>query len=288
MDTFREFIDTFHLWQDPMIVGLFAGMVCGVIGVYVVLRRMVFVSATLTQISGVGVVTAFLLQAKLTGWLAHAIDPFMFTIIVTCIAAVLFSVKKGFFPITLEGVIGFAFLLSGALIIILADMTPHGLQEIDNVLFGSAVVVDSTDRLFVPLIAVSALIIHLVLYKDFIFISYDPDMAKISRYPLRILNTVLFITLGVVVAVSTRALGALPVFALLVLPALTSLYLTERLKYVFLCSAVLGVLSTSVGYYISYAFEFPTGASMVLFSSILFLAGLFITLLRKIAAYAVT
>ncbi len=88
------------------------------------------------------------------------------------------------------------------------------------------------------------------------------------------LNTVMLITIAVVASVSTRALGALPVFAFLALPPLTSLFLTEKLKLVFALSVIVGVSSATLGYFFSFILSIPTGASMAVCASIFFILGL--------------
>lgn len=283
MNTLSEFMSSYFLWRDPMIIGLFGGAICGFTGVYVVLRRMVFISATLTQVSGMGVVLAFYLQSAAAGTVLGMVNPFYFTMAITCLAAVFLSLNRDYFPITLEGFIGFGFLASGALTIIIADRITQGAHEIDNILFGSAVVVDKVDIVFVPAITVIAFIMHKLFYRSFVFVSFDPEMAKLYGYPVRLINIVMFLILGTVVAVTTRALGAMPVFALLALPALTSLYLTEKLKYVFTFSVILGIVSASVGYFVSFIFSIPTGASMVLTGSVIFIT---VFLLDKIRRFA--
>lgn len=283
MNTLNEFISSFFLWRDPMIIASLGGAICGFTGVYVVLRRMVFISATLTQVSGMGVVLAFYLQSVAAGTVLGMVNPFYFTIAITCLAAVFLSLNRDYFPITLEGFIGFGFLAFGAITIIIADRITRGAHEIDNILFGSAVVVDKVDMVFVPVITVFAFILHKLFYRNFVFVSFDPEMAKLYGYPVRIINIVMFLILGTVVAVTTRALGAMPVFALLALPALTSLYLTEKLKYVFTFSVILGIVSASVGYFVSFIFSIPTGASMVLTGSVIFIT---VFLLDKIRRFA--
>jgi zinc transport system permease protein len=265
-----------------MIVGILAGAICGFTGVYVVLRRMVFISATLTQVSGLGVVLAFYLQSVAAGTFIGLVSPFYFTIAITCIAAVFFSLNRDFFPITLEGIIGFGFLIAGALTIIIGDRIPQGSHQIDNILFGSAVVVDRLDMIFVPVVTLISFILHKLFFKDFVFVSIDSELAELYRYPVRMINVSMFLILGTVVAVTTRALGALTVFSLLALPALTSLYLTERLKYVFIISTIIGIISASVGYFISFIFSMPTGASVVLTGSVIFIVCYSYTSVRKL------
>ena len=274
MASFAEFINSYFLWRDPMIVGAVAGAVCGFLGVYVVLRRIVFVSAALTQISSFGVGLAFYLEAYSLGLLAQLLEPFTLSIVLTCIAALFFALKRDFSRVSSEGVIAFGFLLASGAVVIIGDRITKGAHDIANILFGSAVVVDPADVWIIPAAALLVFIVHLVFYKDFIFVSFDSESAKLFKYPVRVLNTALLVTIAVVVALTTRALGALPVFALLALPALASLLVTENLKLVFIFSVIIGVLSATLGYILSFILSLPTGASMSVCAAVFFLLAL--------------
>lgn len=257
-----------------MIVGGVVGAVCGFLGVYVVLRRIVFVSAALTQISSFGVGLAFFIQALGLGIFAQILDPFLLSILLTCIAALFFALKRDFSRVSSEGIIAFGFLLASGAVVIIGDRIAQGAHDIANILFGSAVVVDPKDALIIPAAAIVVFIIHIVLYKDFLFVSFDPETARLFKYPVRLLNTVLLISIAIIVALSTRALGALPVFALLALPAISSLYLTENIKLVFIFSIIIGVLSATLGYFFSFIISLPTGASMTICAAVFFLISL--------------
>jgi len=274
MGILKEFIDSYFLWRDPMIVGAVSGAICGFLGVYVVLRRIIFVSAALTQISSFGVALSFYLEGYSLGALASLIHPFILSIALTSLAALFFALKRDYSRISREGVIGFGFLIASGAVVILGDRITKGAHDIANILFGSAVVVDPKDLYIIPAIALIAAIIHAIYFKDFIFVSFDEESARLFKYPARKLNTVLLITIAVVASVSTRALGALPVFAFLALPPLTSLFLTERLKLVFALSVIMGVLSATLGYFFSFILSIPTGASMAVCASIFFILGL--------------
>lgn len=254
-----------------MIVGAFAGAICGFLGVYVVLKRIVFVSAALTQISGFGVVLTFYLQSIFISSFLTNIDPFIFSILVTVLAALFFSLKKDFSPISMEGAIGFAFLISSSLIIILSDKIVQGHHEIHNILFGSAVVVEPMEVILIPILTVLAFLINLIFFKDFVFVSYDPETAKLYKYPVKIINLLFFIVLAVILAVTTRALGALTIFSFLVLPALSALYLSKSLKIIFFLSSIFGIISSTFGYFFSFVFSLPTGATMAFTASIIFI-----------------
>ncbi len=274
MTPLGEFINGYFLWRDPMIVGAVTGAICGFLGVYVALARMIFVSAALTQISSFGVALSFYLQRVELVLFSSLVGPFALSLILTVIAAGFFALKREFSRISNEGVIAFGFLTASGAVIVLGDRIARGAHEVASILFGSAVVVAPMDIYIVPGVAAIAFIIHLVCFKDFIFVSFDVESARLFRYPIRLLNALLLSSIAVVVAVATRALGALPVFALLTLPALTSLYLSERLKLVFLLSVIIGVLSAILGYFFSFILSIPTGASITLCASLFFVVGL--------------
>ena len=275
MASMGEFFTSYFLWRDPMIVGAVSGAICGFLGVYIVLRRIIFVSAALTQISSLGVALAFYLQGlAIMGLFGALIDPFAISLVLTSLAALFFALNRDFFPISQEGVIGFAFIIASGAVVIIGDRITKGAHDIADILFGSAVVVDPRDVYIVPLIAIIVLIIHLVFFKDFIFISFDPETASLFKYPLRILNTILLVSIGIVVSVTTRALGALPVFGLIALPPLTALFFTENLKLVFILSVVFGVLSAVLGYFFSFIISLPTGATIATLATLFFLLGL--------------
>jgi zinc transport system permease protein len=258
-----------------MIVGAVSGAICGFLGVYVVLRRIVFVGAMLSQVSSFGVAFAFYLQGfSAAGSFGSLIDPFALYLVMTGAATLFFALKRVFFRISQEGVIGFGYLLASGAVVILGGLITREAHDIADILFGSAVVVDPKEVYIVPAVAFFSILIHWIFFKDFMFVSFDPETAQLFKYPVRILNTVLLLTVGVVIAVTTRALGALPVFGLTVLPPLTALFLTERLGWVFMLSVLIGILSAVLGYYSSFILSLPTGASITTCASLFFLLGI--------------
>src|SRR5207302_1847289 len=119
---FTDFWAGRDLWRDPMIAGVLAGAVLGYIGVFVVLKRMVFVSAALSEISGVGVAFAFWLGAVL-GIDPHAhatipllLEPTWFSLVFACLAAALFSLRPGHRKLATETIVGLGYIISSALV----------------------------------------------------------------------------------------------------------------------------------------------------------------------------
>jgi len=122
----------------------------------------------------------------------------------------------------------------------------------------------SVEQLWVQAVTAAAvLLIHFVLYKEFVFTSLDPETATASGLRTQLFNRILLLTIAFTIAVSIMSIGALPVFAFMVIPASAALTLTERLGKAFLLSVVFGVSSALVGFYLSFVFSLPTGPAML-------------------------
>jgi zinc transport system permease protein len=259
------------LWRNPIIVASVAAFILALVGIYVVLPRLVFVTACLANVSGVGVAIGLLLGLGVGEHAAHGehsgvfddlLGVFGFSLVITCLTAAGFAWWRESKRISGESLLGVAYLLSSALLVLLSSQLNHATHDIDDIVFGSAVVVEPSQLVIVPFIAALLLILHLLLRKDFLFVSFDPVMARAIRYPVRALDILLFISVGLAIAIATRALGALPVFAFIVLPPLAALQLTERISLVFVLAPIFGVLSAAGGYFAAFMLAWPVGPTM--------------------------
>jgi len=131
---FADFWAGRDLWREPMIAGVLAGAVLGYIGVFVVLKRMVFVSAALSEISGVGVAFAFYLGAMM-GIDPHAhsaipvlLEPTWFSRLCACVAAALFSLRPGHRRLAPETIVGLGYIIASALVLAILN-SPRIAQE---------------------------------------------------------------------------------------------------------------------------------------------------------------
>jgi zinc transport system permease protein len=115
---------------------------------------------------------------------------------------------------------------------------------------------------------------HAVLWRALLFAGYDPMGARVQGMPVRKLNVFLFLSVGLSVALCTRALGALPVFAFSVLPAMTALALTARIGLVFVLATLIGALSGVGGYVVSFRGDLPVGATQTATAAALLAAAL--------------
>jgi zinc transport system permease protein len=285
---FAEFWSGRELWIEPMIAGVLAGAVLGYLGVFVVLKRMVFVSAALSEVSGVGVAFAFYVGA-LAGIDPHAhtptpawLDPTLFSLLFACGAAFLFSLRPGHRKLASETIVGLGYIISSALVLAILN-SPRIAQEahaVGDILFGNAVTVPRQQIYALAAASAAALMVHVLFFKELLFVSYDPETSVVQGVGVFRYELLLNLATAVVISVATRAVGALPVFAFTVVPAAAALLLTERMRYTVLLAVVFGIVSAAIGYYVSWIETLPTGATMVVVSALFLVPGL-LRLLRR-------
>jgi zinc transport system permease protein len=257
------FFAAWNLFRDPMICALIAGLVLGFLGVYIVLRRMVFVSVAVTQASALGVALAFFAEIHL----GLSVDPIVGAIVFSLLSTVVLSIDPRAFRIPRESLLGFAFALTGGATILVEDRIVQEAHDIHSILFGSAVLVRPVDVAAVAVTGAIVLALHLSAFRGVIFASFDPDAARVQGIPVRLLSAFVLASVGAMAGVAARALGALPVFALGTLPAVAVLVLGLELRWAFIAAALLGGLAGVSGYLAAFYLEFPVGGSQTVVAS---------------------
>jgi zinc transport system permease protein len=270
-----EFIANWSIFRDAVITGSLAGALLGFLGVQIILRRMVFASSAIAQAAALGVALSFWVPAAIDpiGHAArHAADPsahivpLLFEPVIWALAAALlatlaFIANPVKLHLTRESVLGVVFLVGASGAVIIGDRITQESHDLAAILFGSAVVVERSDLVLVSIATVVILGTHVLLWRPLIFVAYDPTGAQVQELPVRKLNLFVFLAIGVAVALCTRALGALPVFAFSVLPAMAALTLTDNLAIAFALATGIGALSGGAGYVVSFRGELPVGAT---------------------------
>ncbi len=273
------FWESWILWRDIVIVAMIAGGLCAVVGVYIVLKRVVFVSAAMSQMSGVGVALAFFLCSVMQVDPHHAplwLHPLWYATAFAGLGAALFSFNLTHRRLAGETVIGLAYLIAAACVILILN-SPRVTQEaheVNDLLYGNAVVATPGQLTVMGATAVAVALVHALWGKEFLFTVFDPEMASTLGLRTRGWSLLLFLTFALAISVSTRAIGALPVFAFMVIPPAVALLLAERMWSVFAVSVGVAVASAFLGYYASFRWSLPTGASMVLVSALFLVPGL--------------
>jgi zinc transport system permease protein len=282
MDESVSFFESWFVWRDAVIVAVLSAAALGYLGVWVVLKRAAYVPLALSQVSSVGVVLACLLGAWLgidpheAHGLSLLLDPSWMSLLFALLTALWFARPRE--DSSREVVV--AYLLAGAAVLILGGFVRQDINDVQTILFGNAVLVDTIQILYVGAAAIVAIAVHAIMYRRFLYVSFDPDAAGAAGVkPFRV-EVLLYATFALMISVATRAIGALPAFGLMVLPALTGLELGRSMKAAFVISAVSGALAASLGYYTSFVLGLPTGASMTAVAGAIYLVARGVTAAR--------
>ncbi len=282
MTGFAEFWAGRELWREPLVAGMLASGLLSYLGVFVVLKRMVFVSAALSEISGVGVATAFFVGAvagidpHTHGAVPIILEPVWFSLVFACAAAALFSLRPGHRKLAAETIVGLGYIVASALVLAILN-SPRIAQEahaVGDILFGNAVTVPRAQIYALAAAGAAAVLAHVLFFKELLFVSYDPETAVVQGVRVFRYETLLNVIIAVVISVATRAVGALPVFAFTVIPAAAALMVTENIRATMPLAVIFGVVSAALGYYVSWIEQLPTGATMVVVASVFLLPGL--------------
>lgn len=272
MDIIR---DSFLRW--PLIALLLSASMCSFLAVYVVLRRVVFLGAALAEISSVGVAVAILLAEKA----AFHSNPIFWSLLFVLVGVGIFSFRPPRRRIPEEGVIGTGWAVASALAILMIFFSDTGEAHMLDIVKGNPVGVPPADVYLMAAMFGVIAVVHFLLYKEFVFTSFDPETAATQGYRTRLWDLLLYLTLGVAIAVSIRTIGTLLTFSYLVIPGVTGLLLTRRLKPAFIASMVAAVIATALGYYLSVRKDWPTSATITTTSFVLLLVAMIYSALRR-------
>jgi zinc transport system permease protein len=267
-----DFLSAREIWQVPLAASVVSGALLGALGVYVVLRRTVFVSAALTQLSTFGLVAALLLEERLHVETEHATHQLAVAIAFAVAGAL---VLGAFRPRRLpaEATVGAAWVVASALVVLGASRLVHAAHDLGGLVFGNAVAVPTLDLVLISAVALFCAAVHVIFAKELAFVSFDAETARAAGMRVRVWDAALFLTIGLAIPVTARALGALPVFAFLTLPAAGALTLRVGFARAFMVAGLLGVVAAGGGYVLSWLGELPTGATMVALAALLAIPG---------------
>jgi manganese/iron transport system permease protein len=241
---------------------LTVGIVCPVLGTYVVLRGMAFFGDALAHIILPGVVIAYLLGLPLVSG----------ALVVGVLAALGVGAISRRTDIKEDAAIGVVFAGAFALGIALLSAQRSYAVDLAHILFGNLLGVSDADLVLTAVLGATVLLTVLAFYKEFLVLSFDPLLAVTLRLPAGFLQSLLLVLIAVVIVVSIQSVGVALVLAMLVTPAAAAYLVTRRLPSMMGVAAGIGAVSAVVGLYASYYLNIASGPAIVLAETAIFAA----------------
>jgi ABC-type Mn2+/Zn2+ transport system permease subunit len=251
---------TYGFMQRGMLAAVIVGVVCAVIGCYVVLRGMAFIGDALSHAILPGVAISYLLGSNL--------------LVGALVAAVVVALGIGLFSrrgvVKEDTAIGILFAAALALGVALISSIRTYAVDLSHILFGNILGVSPSDLLLIAILSIIVLSTILVLYRPFLVISFDPVLASTLRMPAELLRNLMLILLAITVVVSLQTVGISLVAAMLITPAASAYLLARRLPSMMVLAALIGALSSILGLYFSYYLNIASGSAIVLVATGIF------------------
>jgi ABC-type Mn2+/Zn2+ transport system permease subunit len=266
METFREIFDPNFLLRNSVYMSLLVGLACPLVGVYLLLRRLIFMGVALPQISSCGIAFAFALHAW--GIVPHFEESehtlaFAGSSLFTLAAILAFSVlerrNRGF----IEGTLGMAYVLAGAWSILLLVKNPFGEHGLLDRLKGEIIAVSNAD-LILTFAAFAVVVIALMIFqKEFMLVSFDREMAVTLKKSVLFWDGFLFLLIGLTISMAVLSVGPLVTFGFLLLPPLTAHLFATNMRQFTAGAATIGGMTALAGFYFAYRWDLPVGPTDV-------------------------
>jgi manganese/iron transport system permease protein len=256
---------SYPFMQRGLAAVILVGVVCAVVGTYVVLRGMAFFGDALAHTILPGVAVGYLVGGG-------AREPLFWWALGTSVAASLgIGAITKHARIKEDTAIGIIFAGMFALGIAIISTVRSYAVDLSHFLFGDVLGVTGRSLGLMAVFGGLVLLAILAFYKEFMTISFDPSLAMTLRLPVGLLNNLLLALIAVTVAVAMQTVGVALMVAMLVTPAATASLLTRRLPYTMALAAVLAGLAGVVGLYVSYYAGITSGSAIVLTATLFFL-----------------
>jgi len=259
-----------------MIAAILVGIVCAVVGTYVVLRGMAFFGDALAHTILPGIALGYLISGGARDIL------FWWALGTAIIAALGIGVISKNAQVKEDTAIGIIFAGMFALGVALISTVRSYAVDLSHFLFGDVLGVSVKSLWLILIFGGLVLLMIAAFYKEFLTLSFDPILAVTLRLPVGLLNNLLLTLIAITVAVSLQTVGVALMVAMLVTPAATAYLLTHRLPMMMMLAALLAAFSGVSGLYLSYYLSIASGAAIVLIATAIFLLVFLSKRLKKV------
>jgi zinc/manganese transport system permease protein len=266
-------MSVFQLLLPAFIAGLVLTGMLSYLGLHVVERGVIFVDLSLAQIAALGTTVAVLFGRDI-----HSTTAYLFSLGFTILGAAIFAFSRVHRKtrIPQEAIIGIAYAVAAAAAILAMSKVTGETEHLKEMLVGNILSVSWRELGEIAVLYAAIGALHWILRKRFLMISLDEPEAERQGISIRFWDFLFYVSFGFVVTSSVPIAGVLLVFSYLIVPAVSAMFFSNRIGPRLAIGWAMGAIVTAIGVYLSYAFDLPTGATIVtsLGAALVVLAGL--------------
>lgn len=246
------FTSLIQSFPQAVVAGLLVASVCALLGVFVILKRVVFIGIALSETAACGVAMAMLMHQP----------PFVGGVILTLAAVALLAYPFENRRIPRDAVLGVLFVLASSLSVLLVSQSGFGLQEIKALLYGDLILTSHADLCIIGAVFLPALFCFLLFIRPTLYTFLDREAAYVLGVKPVLWEMLFFMVLGVTIAAASKITGTLLVFCYLIVPPTFALLLSRRLWLVMILAVMAAMAATVIGLYASFTADLPTNQTI--------------------------
>jgi zinc transport system permease protein len=250
----------YEFMRNAIIAAVLVNIACGIVGTYVVIKKLVFISGGISHAAFGGIGLGYFL----------GVSPIVAAVPFSLLSAITIGLISKRSKLSEDAAIGIIWAAGMAMGIIFINLTPGYAPDLFSYLFGNILTIPVMD-LYIMLILDSIIILIIVLFfKEFYAVSFDEEFSTVVGIPNRIIYLVLLCMVALSVVILIRIVGIILVIALLTIPSSICRQFTYNIKKLIISSIVTGVILTIAGLWLSYLLNLASGATIIILLSIIF------------------
>ena len=257
-----EFLEIFNyaFMRNALIVGILSSICCGIIGTYIVNKKMVFISSSISHASyggiGIGVYLIYFFKLPLN-------DPLIFGLIFSILSGVLILILKDFFGVNGDLGIGIMMSFGMAIGIIFSFMTPGYQADMSTYLFGNILLSNSMNIISLLILDIITIIFFVIFYKAIVYSSFDENFYKLYGVPVKFVNYFMIIIISSAIIINIKTIGIILIISILTIPQATAVIIARKYSVIIYLSILFSFLGILFGLLFSYIFNIPSGPAII-------------------------
>ncbi len=244
-----------------ILAGIIVGFLGGFYGNFVVQRKMSFLGDGLAHVTFGGVALGLLLE----------FEPFSIAIPFTIIVAIALTYLKEKTSLEIDTAIGIFFAVSVALGVLFIKLNKHYISDAFSFLFGSILLVSKLDLFISYAFGFVTVTFALLFWRRWTYATFDSELAMVDRINVRLDDYILSVVIALAIVISVKLVGIFLVASFLVIPSATAKLISSTFSQMTILSIILGIVSSILGIIISIYLDIPTGSTIILIQSVIFL-----------------
>ena len=250
----------YSFMRNALTVGLLSSICCGIIGTYIVNKKMVFISSSISHASyggiGIGIYLIYFFKLPIK-------DPLIFGLIFSILSGILILILKDFFYMDSDLGIGMVMSLGMAIGIIFSFMTPGYQSDISTYLFGNILLSNTFNIISLLILDIVTIIFFIIFYKGIVYTSFDEKLYRLHGVPTYFINYFMIILISSAIIINIKTIGIILIISILTIPQAAASMVAKKYYNIVFLSVFFSFIGILLGLYFSYILNIPSGPSII-------------------------